>query len=191
MTIFSEQQGQALVRLARMAILAKLDPQNTADGEAFLRKLVEPIFQKRLGVFVTLTSQGRLRGCIGNLVASSTVLEGVKCNALNAAFNDSRFPPLTANEFGEIGVEVSVLTSPMSLHFIDSGDLAARLRPGVDGVILRKGAASATFLPQVWEQLPSVEEFLCHLCLKAGLTSDAWHSADITVETYQVEHFSG
>ncbi|MBW1797336.1 MAG: AMMECR1 domain-containing protein [Deltaproteobacteria bacterium] len=64
-----------------------------------------------------------------------------------------------------------------------------KLRPDIDGVIIKKGSHQATFLPQVWEQLQRKEDFLSHLCLKAGLSGDAWRMGDLKVSTYQVQAF--
>jgi AmmeMemoRadiSam system protein A len=138
---------------------------------------------------VTLKLHGKLRGCIGTLSSSETVAEGVRRNAVNAAFHDPRFPPLSEAELGQIRIEVSVLTEPQPLEFADSEDLLRKLRPKVDGVIIRKAHASATFLPQVWEELPKKEDFLSHLCLKAGLPRDDWRRSPLEVSTYQVQHF--
>jgi AMMECR1 domain-containing protein len=71
----------------------------------------------------------------------------------------------------------------------DTQELIQKLRVNVDGVIIRKGHTSATFLPQVWEQLPGPEDFLTHLCMKAGLPSDAWLDPELEVSTYQVQYF--
>ena len=130
-----------------------------------------------------------MRGCIGNLTANEPLSEGVRRNAINAAFHDPRFPPLTDKELDEVDIEVSILTEPQPLDYVDGEDLLTRLRVDVDGVIIRKGHASATFLPQVWEQLPDPEEFLGHLCMKAGLSSDAWRQNKLDVLTYQVQYF--
>ena len=75
------------------------------------------------------------------------------------------------------------------LHYHEAADLLNKIRPQIDGVILRKGSASATFLPQVWEQLPQPQDFLTQLCLKAGLSADAWQQSMLEVSTYQVQHF--
>ena len=89
----------------------------------------------------------------------------------------------------ELDIEVSILTEPLPLAYRDSQDLIRKLRVNVDGVIIRKGHASATFLPQVWEQLPRPENFLNHLCMKAGLPADAWKHSELEVLTYQVQYF--
>jgi len=113
----------------------------------------------------------------------------VKRNAINAAFNDYRFSPLTAKEFAKVEIEISILSEPEPLEYKDSNDLIKKLRPNVDGVIIRKGYASATFLPQVWEQLIRPEDFLSHLCAKAGLPSDSWKNSKLEVLTYNVQYF--
>jgi AmmeMemoRadiSam system protein A/AmmeMemoRadiSam system protein B len=181
-----KHQGQALVRLARQTIAEKLGkPSIKADPE----DLEDTAFQNRRGTFVTLTIDKQLRGCIGNLDPSESILAGIKRNAINAAFHDPRFPPLKAAELDRVDIEVSILSEPYPLEYRDSKDLLAKLRVNVDGVIIRKGTASATFLPQVWEQLPRPEEFLSHLCMKAGLSADTWEKSHPEILIYQVQYF--
>jgi len=151
--------------------------------------LSDASLQTRCGTFVTLKHHGRLRGCIGSLSASDPLAEGVRRNAINAAFHDPRFSPLTESELSQIEIEVSVLTEPQPLVFSDPEDLLRKLQPNVHGVIIRQGYASATFLPQVWDQLPQKEDFLGQLCLKAGLPRDAWKRGALQVSTYQVQYF--
>jgi AmmeMemoRadiSam system protein A len=161
----------------------------TAAVEPSATQLEDPVFKVHGGTFVTLNLDGKLRGCIGILVGREPLVESVRHNALNAAFCDPRFRPVSTDEFSRLQIEVSVLTVPQALSFKDGADLVAKLRPGVDGVILRQGVACATFLPQVWEQLPRPEEFLSHLCLKACLSANAWRQTDIGIETYQAQVF--
>jgi AmmeMemoRadiSam system protein A len=158
-------------------------------SQSLTQALQDNSFQSHCGTFVTLKIQGQLRGCIGNLTSTESIIDGVKRNAINAAFHDPRFAPLSNQELEQTKIEVSVLTEPEPLTFHDGEDLLKKLRVNVDGVIIRKGRASATFLPQVWEQLPRPEDFLSHLCLKAGLSSDAWKSSELDVMTYQVQYF--
>jgi len=187
---FSTQQGQALVRLARRTLNKKLDrPMDKSQDRALDTALADPEFETRCGTFVTLTIKGRLRGCIGSLEPDEAIREGVRENALNAAFHDPRFSPVTNRELDKIDIEVSILTRPRALAYTDGKDLAAKLRCGTDGVIIRKGYARATFLPQVWDQLPRPEDFLGHLCRKAGLSANAWQATDLEVLTYQVQYF--
>jgi hypothetical protein len=133
---------------------------------------------------------GNLRGCIGHIVPEESLLEGIRTNSLNAAFRDPRFPPLTQEEWERVKLEISILTKPQPVRFSDEADLLAKLRPGVDGVIVKKSFQQATFLPQVWEQLPDKEDFLEHLCLKAGLPAEAWKKGEVDVSKYQVQAFA-
>jgi AmmeMemoRadiSam system protein B/AmmeMemoRadiSam system protein A len=186
----SENQGAALVALARLTLMEHFKQPLTPERRDQVRAAqADPALQASSGTFVTLKIGGQLRGCIGSLVGHEPLLEGVRSNALNAALHDPRFRPLTAGELERVSIEVSVLTTPQPLEYVDAKDLAARLRPHVDGVTIRKGFSSATFLPQVWEQLPDVETFLFHLCQKAGLSGDAWRKGNLQVETYQVQYF--
>ncbi len=185
--LLTEKEGLKLVRLARRTIAERLGP--IKKDVRLDEQLTDPCFQIHCGTFVTLKKNGRLRGCIGNLTSSKSVVEGVTNSAVNAAFHDPRFPPLAADELDRLQISVSVLTEPKLLFYKDSGDLISKLRVNVDGVILRKGAARATFLPQVWEQLPAPENFLSHLCAKAGLAPDSWRHTKLEISTYQVQYF--
>jgi AmmeMemoRadiSam system protein B/AmmeMemoRadiSam system protein A len=189
-TQFSEAQGRVLVKLARRSIMEELGLDLSGPAfEELSSALTDERFKDHRGTFVTLTIGGQLRGCIGNLAATETVLEGVSRNAVNAAFHDPRFSPLSKDDLSRTEIEVSILTEPRPLVFRDGQDLIRKLRAHVDGVILRKDRAAATFLPQVWEQLPRPEDFLGHLCMKAGLPADAWKNSALEVLTYQVQYF--
>jgi AmmeMemoRadiSam system protein A len=183
-------QGRALVALARQTLMAhfhrRLAEEKTADLEA---RLEDEALGVHSGTFVTLKIGGALRGCIGSLVGREPLADGVRSNAINAAFHDPRFRRLTDKELDRVSIEVSVLTSPQPLEYSGPDDLIAKLRPGIDGVTLRRGEAGSTFLPQVWEQLPDPGSFLSHLCRKAGLPADAWRDGDLDVEIYQVQYF--
>jgi len=186
----SPEEGRCLVRLARATIAERLAHPMTGDDRLALQtELQAPVFGSRCGVFVTLKIKNTLRGCIGSLTSTEPLTDNVRHNALNAAFQDPRFPPLTIEELAQIVIEVSILTPPTTLSYSDTDDLLTRLRPGIDGVIIRKGGASATFLPQVWKQLPRCQDFLSHLCLKAGLAAQAWREDNLQVEIYQVQYF--
>jgi AmmeMemoRadiSam system protein B/AmmeMemoRadiSam system protein A len=187
---FTEKQGQLLVKLARKTIKKKLAGESPdTESEPPAAALQDESFQAHCGTFVTLKIRGQLRGCIGNLTSTESVLDGVKRNAVNAAFHDPRFSSLSAAELDRTEIEVSILTKPLPLAYRDTRELIQKLRINVDGVIIRKGHTSATFLPQVWEQLPRPEDFLTHLCTKAGLPSDAWKNCELEVLTYQVQYF--
>ncbi len=184
------EQGAALVALARKTLADHFGATiTTVDSRALARQLTDPALQACCGTFVTLKQHNQLRGCIGSLSATAPIVSGVRDNALNAAFHDPRFSPLKKKELDTVHIEVSVLSEPETLGYADADDLVAKLRPGVDGVIIKKGYASATFLPQVWEQLPRPESFLAHLCMKAGLPADQWRAGDLEVLIYQVQYF--
>ena len=139
--------------------------------------------------FVTLTKQGQLRGCIGSLEPRRPLVLDVCENALGAAFHDPRFPPVSPGELANLHIEISVLSIPQPLSYDGPDDLIAKLRPGVDGVVIKRDWNRATFLPQVWEKLPDAHQFLEHLCLKAFLPADAYRHPGLDVYTYQVEKF--
>jgi len=186
--MLSEQQGRLLVRLARQTIEEHLGGASALPVSN--DELDQPAFQEKRGVFVTLHKRGDLRGCIGSLVAVESIVDGIRRNALNAAFHDFRFNPVAAEELAQLQVEVSVLTEPAPLSFGAPEDLLHLLTPYRDGVILEgPGMARATFLPQVWQQLPSVEQFLGHLCRKAGLAESAWRDGNVNISTYRVQSF--
>lgn len=182
----TRKEGEELIALARKTIEAELLGAGTPEEEGMD---IPPKFHDKRGTFVTLTMNGGLRGCIGHIIPSESIWEGVKKNALNAAFEDPRFRPLTAEELERVRVEVSILSDPRPLPYETPEDLLNKLKPGVDGVIIRKGMRQSTFLPQVWEQLPDKNEFLTHLCLKAGLDGDAWRKEPLEVFTYKVQAF--
>ncbi len=181
----SEEEGKHLLRVARKTIEESLFRQKKEEVD--VRDY--PAFKEKRGTFVTLTIGGSLRGCIGHIIPQETLIEGVRVNAINAAFRDPRFRPVAPKEWERVKIEVSILTDPALLEYSDADDLLKKLRPGVDGVILKKGFYQATFLPQVWEQLPEAREFLTHLCLKAGLDGNEWKKGKLDVSTYQVQAF--
>ena len=187
---FSEAEGALLIRLARQALMTRLGMAVDAAEQAAVNKAVNaPIFKAVRGTFVTLTLAGQLRGCIGHLTGIAALAESVRQNAVSAGFHDPRFTPLTVAELAAVAIEISILTEPCPLDYADADDLISRLRPRVDGVILAHQGASATFLPQVWQQLPKPEAFLSHLCMKAGLTAERWRGGDLNVSIYHVQSF--
>lgn len=138
--------------------------------------------------FVTIKRGPELRGCIGVLEARRPLVEDVAENAYAAAFRDPRFPPLRNDEANALNLHISVLSPPRPLQFTDESDAKTQLRPGIDGVILEDSALSCrgTFLPAVWETLPSLEEFWRQLKVKAKLPPDHW-SNTMNVWRYTAE----
>jgi len=199
MTEFPEYAGPVLTGLARNAIATTLGLKDRVSPNV-QENLVPDVHKPPLGSenepwlsekgasFVTLRIGGDLRGCIGSLVAYQPLKDDVRQNARAAAFEDPRFYPLSVREFEQVHIEVSVLSAPEPMPFSSREDALAKLRPGVDGVILSAGRHRATFLPQVWDELPDKEEFISHLLMKAGLPPTFWDDS-VRIERYTVTAF--
>jgi len=171
------EQGLVLLALAREAIAGALAAPLPASPVP-APQLAAPWLRAPGACFVTLTWQGRLRGCIGSVRARRPLGDDVRANARAAALSDPRFPPLTAAELPETRIEVSLLSPASPIPATSEDEALAALRPGIDGVILEYGGeVHATFLPQVWENLPAPRDFLAHLKHKAGLPPDFWSPA--------------
>lgn len=187
-------RGPALLALARAAIAqalglphARVDSINSDNPTADRATTDDADWLQEPGAcFVTLTQGGQLRGCIGSLEARRPLRDDVRANAVAAALRDTRFPPLTAAELAHTRVEVSVLSPMQPLAFSSEADALAQLRPQVDGVVLEYAGHRGTFLPQVWEQLPTPQEFMAHLKHKAGLPSNFWTDG-VRLQRYTVE----
>lgn len=178
----SQKEKDYLLKLARESIRASLSGDNS-EPKGIPKDLPSPELLEYCACFVSLHENGDLRGCIGALEAREQLWLNVFHNAKLAAFGDPRFAPLSQNEFEKIQIEISVLTPPKALEYKGTEDLLKKLVPLKHGVILKKGWNSATFLPQVWEQLPEKQEFLMHLSAKAGLGPDGWKDAEY--KTYE------
>lgn len=177
--------GRTLLAIARDAIgSAFAAPAGTA-GDARPDFRLDPRLDAPGATFVTLMQDEALRGCIGTLEAVRPLRADVAHNARHAAFSDPRFAPLLPAEFGRVDIEVSLLGPRVPLACNGVEDLATRLRPGVDGLVLRHGRHHATFLPQVWEALPEPRAFVRELLRKAGLPPGFW-DAEMVVERYAV-----
>lgn len=172
--------GPVLVGLARSAIRRRLGL--AVDGAEVGGHWLDA----RGATFVTLEIRGRLRGCIGSLRPTRSLRHDVRENAVAAAFRDPRFPPLEVEELAALAVKVSVLSPFEPLAATSEEELLLELRPGHDGLVLRCGLHRATFLPQVWEQLPEPRQFLERLREKAGLPPGFWRD-DLAFERYTVE----
>jgi AmmeMemoRadiSam system protein B/AmmeMemoRadiSam system protein A len=183
---FSNQDRKFLLDLARktikQAVTAGTLPE--VDQTNLSPQLTEP-----KGCFVTLTEGGRLRGCIGHILPEAPLVQAVIDCARSAALEDPRFMPVQAREVDKLEIEISVLTVPQPLAFSSWQDLLGKLQPNRDGVILKIGSRMATYLPQVWEQIPGKEEFMTSLAEKAGCRGDAWKTSPTEVLIYHVEAF--
>lgn len=175
---------ELLLEIARQALADAVRGQKPSEIE--LKSLPEDL-QADGAAFVTLTIGGELRGCIGSLEAWRPLAREVQARTADAALHDPRFNPVSPAELNLIDIEVSYLTPPQILQYSRPDELPGMLRPGIDGVVLGLGARKATFLPQVWEQLPSPDAFLRHLCQKAGLPADIWKKQVLDISLYQVQ----
>lgn len=182
----NKTEQEILIRIAREAIekAVRGDSPQKLDIDALPTSL-----QEHGASFVTLTINGRLRGCIGTLEAHQPLANDVQEHAIAAALHDFRFPPVRPEELSRIAIEVSVLSPNRPFQYEGSKELVEKLQPQIDGVILQDGFRKATFLPQVWDQLPDPAEFLTHLCVKMGAAGDLWRKKPLQVFTYQVQEF--
>lgn len=182
----SLQEKSQLLQLARASIGTGLHQGHAlqVDINSYPAGLRE-----KLACFVTLHRQGALRGCIGHLEAIQPLVRDVAENAYAAAFCDPRFPAVAQSEIDQLEIDISILSQSQPMVFSSEQDLLARIRPGVDGLILESGIYRGTFLPAVWESLPDAASFLRQLKLKAGLSADYW-SEGIRVSRYTTESFS-
>ncbi|GHM74091.1 AmmeMemoRadiSam system protein B [Bifidobacterium longum subsp. longum] len=225
--------GEVLLKLARAAIRERLHIEHPTAADSTASILAaNPWLNEPGACFVTLTEGGRLRGCIGSLVAHRSLGKDVAEHAVDATTRDPRFTPVTAAEYPLLNVEVSVLGEPepitvnscdadsrgtgsktATLASLQSGpqtdavkrdgsnverpvrsrtELEEVLRPGKDGLILadRRGR-SATFLPQVWDELPDPHDFVAHLLAKAGIRpSYDWTDSEIDCQRYEVTAYA-
>jgi AmmeMemoRadiSam system protein A len=187
MTINAVNKGEVLIPIARQAISESLGHDYEID---FSLEVHSDWLHEHGACFVTLTqTQGlhgeQLRGCIGSLEAHRKLLDDVISNARAAAFRDPRFVPLTRDELANTNIEISLLSAMQDMEFDCETDALQQIRPGIDGIVFESRHYRSTFLPQVWEQLPTVNEFMQHLKRKAGLPSDYW-SDDVTLQRYTV-----
>lgn len=173
--------GEVLLSIARAAT-------EEGFGAASRPPPREAWLDEKRAVFVTLKKHGALRGCIGQLSPRFSLFEAVRHAARAAAFEDTRFPPLTRDELPELELEISVLSPLEPLDVSTEEEALAALRPGVDGVVLTLGHRSGVFIPEVWKELPDPRDFLAQLKRKAGLPP-TWLPGT-RVERFTAEVFS-
>lgn len=182
----NEAQRRQLLELAKASI-----EHGLKTGKPLKINLADYLaeFQAHRASFVTLHLYHKLRGCMGVVEAIRSLAEDIAQNAFAAAFQDTRFPPLAAHELKDLEIHLSLLTPAEPMSFTSEQDLLGQLRPGLDGLILQEGHQRGTFLPSVWETLPTPKQFLSHLKQKAGLPPDYW-SDSIRIYRYRTECIS-
>jgi uncharacterized protein len=180
MTMIATELRLQLLHIARTSIASVFDGRrsewNSGDFEEALRR--------PSGAFVTLTIGGDLRGCIGSIQPVAPLCQAVANGAVNAAFRDPRFLPLTEEELVRVHIEISVM-GPIE-RVTDTADIVC----GRDGLIISRGHSAGLLLPQVateydWDR----STFLRQTCVKAGLPPEAWRSADCRIEKFSAEVF--
>ncbi len=182
---YSQAEQRQLLQLARESIAHTLRhgtplPMHPAD--------YPPHFQICRACFVTLKAGNQLRGCIGGLEADRPLVAEVAARACDAAFRDRRFEPVDENEVDQLSIHISILNPMETLTCASRHDLLRQLRPGIDGLLIEDGEYRATFLPAVWDSLPTPEAFLQQLMLKAGLPRDHW-SDTLRAHRYTCDSF--
>ncbi|MGV6825650.1 MAG: AmmeMemoRadiSam system protein A [bacterium] len=183
--MLDQTDQQTLLQLAHQSIVSGL--KNAAPSPVTLSEFSDTLREPG-AAFVTLTMSGQLRGCIGSLTATRPLAEDVAENAFAAAFRDPRFPPVSEDDLELLHIEISVLEPAVAMNIKDEQELFDALQPNIDGLILDEGPYRATFLPTVWESLPTPREFVTHLKLKAGLPQNYW-SDTIRFSRYQTQTF--
>lgn len=182
----SEDERVRLLDIARQSIHSGLE-----SGRALQLDAADFHDNLRIeaAVFITLTHFGDLRGCIGSLQAADPLVQAVARSAFNAAFRDHRFGKVDSTEVDDLRIEISVLSQLEPVDAVSRQTLLDDLQPGVDGLLMEDRGYRSTFLPKVWEKLPSANEFLGELMRKAGLPAGHW-SDSIRFHRYHTLSFA-
>ena len=181
----SADEQVRLLEIARQSIRVGLETGNELQlGDTD----VVDNFRIEAAVFVTLTRRGELRGCIGSLQPTCPLAQAVANSAFGAAFRDRRFGKLQPVDLDQIQIEISVLSAMESIEVDSKQTLLDILQPGVDGLLMEDRGYRSTFLPRVWEKIPSSQAFLEQLIIKAGLPAGHW-SSTIRFQRYHTLSF--
>lgn len=184
-TILTQEEGQLLLKIARNNISSYLN-----GDEYNPPKNLPKIFDEKLGVFVTLSLNSNLRGCIGYPEPYYSLIEGLLDVSISAAFDDPRFNPISSQEFDNIRLEISVLTKPQLIEIENYTDYLTLIEIGRDGLIIENSYHRGLLLPQVpveqnWDTLTYLE----NLCYKAGLSSESWKNDNTKLYAFQAQIF--
>jgi MEMO1 family protein len=164
------EADRALLLSATMAGLAAAARNGGRAPALAVDGRLSPALTAMRATFVTLTRDGKLRGCIGSPAQRRPLIEDAMANAVQAGFSDPRFPPLTEAELEGVSLSVSILSHPRPMRAASELELVAALEPDRDGLVLGVGQRRALFLPSVWRHATDGREFVRHLLAKAGLT---------------------
>ena len=185
--LFAESKTSLLTAIARDTIVGDLTGVKSVDKSTLQGQY--PFLAEPGATFVTLNKSKRLRGCIGSLKSYRPLIDDMVSNAKSAAFSDPRFRALEKSELSSLAVEVSVLTPPQRVTYANHSDLKRQIEVGEDGIVLESHSHRATFLPQVWDELPTFELFFETLCEKADLNKNCLNHHPL-IYTYHVEKYS-
>ncbi len=174
----SKEDAKKLIDLAKKAV-SDIFEGNVTDAEEYLKKN----FSDNKGIFVTINKKGQLRGCMGMVDAVYPLYEGVIKLAAAAAFEDPRFPQVEKDELDDLEFELTILSERKKIDVKKPEDYLEKIKIGRDGLMIKGNLGSGLLLPQVpIEQGWGVEEFLGHVCEKAGMPSEEWK--DLTNEIF-------
>lgn len=180
------EEGKFLVKLARQTVESYL-----RTGEKIPTPTTTERLRERRGVFVTLTKNGELRGCIGHPLPTMPLVEAVMDAAISSATRDPRFPSASAEELRDIKIEVSVLSEPEVIKVKNPREYPKYVVVGRDGLMIEWSGYAGLLLPQVpVEYKWDAEEFLSHLCMKAGLMPDHWLRKDVSISRFSAQIFA-
>jgi AmmeMemoRadiSam system protein A len=144
-----------------------------------------PSLNIKSGAFVTLTIEKNLRGCIGYIFAEMSIFETVCQAAVQAAFYDPRFLPLSLSELELVDIEISVLSESRKINNFDE------IKIGKHGLILNHLGRKGLLLPQVaTENHFDLERFLCAICEKAGFEPYLWQKQKLNIAVFTADIFS-
>ncbi len=181
--VYSEESRRALSSMAHDSIAHGLEHGAPLDVDP---SEFPAVLRAPRATFVTLRSEGELRGCIGGFEPRDPLVKDVARRAYDSAFHDPRFPALAEPELAGLNIEISILHPFERIHPASEEELLSMLRPGIDGLLIEDGALRATFLPSVWKELREPRAFLQHLKRKAGMAPDHWSKA-MRVSRYTVD----
>lgn len=177
----SDDDGQILVKMARNAVTEYLQNNTRINNKEFNSR-----FNIDSGIFVTITKENSLRGCIGYPLPIKKLSNAVIDSAIAAATEDPRFSPINPNELNNLIFEITVLTPPIEINVEKYEDYLSIIKVGRDGLIVENKQCSGLLLPQVPKEYGwDIEEFLAHTSEKAGLEKNAWKDQDTKVSRFE------